>query len=159
MPRCLLKSVLPFVLTLCLGIIIGSAFGHRPRYSGRAVLVSSGSYYPSFHSGSCASRDAIFSGTSPVIITRKPQPVYTEEARKEHVEGSVKLSMTLRADGTVADIMPLRTLPAGLTEEAVKAAGRIEFIPATVGGHPVDVTQWVEYNFDEGEQSAVSDDN
>jgi hypothetical protein len=55
--------------------------------------------------------------------------------------------MILGADGNIHAIIPLNSLPGGLTEKAVKAASKIKFIPATIDGKPV--SQWVtlEYSF------------
>ncbi len=81
-----------------------------------------------------------------VIIT-KPEPGFTEEARKNGVMGTVKLRLALRADGTVSDVSVIKGLPDGLTERAIQAAKRIQFIPAQRDGR--NVSQWVsvEYNF------------
>ncbi|HEX8131264.1 MAG TPA: energy transducer TonB, partial [Pyrinomonadaceae bacterium] len=59
----------------------------------------------------------------------------------------VKLRLLLAADGTVRNIVPLVTLPDGLTEAAVAAARRIEFTPALKDGRAVSQYVTVEYNF------------
>jgi TonB family protein len=82
------------------------------------------------------------------VLTHKPEPEYTEEARRNGVRGRVRLQMTLDADGTVKHVLVLESLPFGLTESAVRAARRIRFTPATVGGRPVSTPVVVEYNFD-----------
>jgi protein TonB len=81
------------------------------------------------------------------VITSKPEPGFTEEARKYNVTGVVKLRLILKADGTVGDISVVKPLPYGLTERAITAAKRIQFTPAQRGGR--SVPQWVtiEYNF------------
>jgi hypothetical protein len=53
----------------------------------------------------------------------------------------------LGADGKMKYILPLVALPHGLTEEAIKAAKRIEFIPAMRNGQPVPYAIQIEYNF------------
>ena len=55
--------------------------------------------------------------------------------------------MVLAADGTVQNIVPLATLPEGLTEQAIEAARDIEFKPASKDGRPVSQYVTVEYNF------------
>jgi hypothetical protein len=144
---CFIKRVLPFVLTLTIGLLIGSLFGsvRRPaRVAGQFEFVHrSGGEYPSFHHG-C--RNA-YDYNAPAVITRKPEALYTVAARRDHVEGVVALGVMLKSDGTVSDITPLRELSGGLTEEAIKAARRIEFKPAYVYGRPADATQYVEYIF------------
>lgn len=81
------------------------------------------------------------------LITAKPEPSFTEEARRARVNGVVRLRAVLAFDGRVRNIHVVRRLPYGLTEKAVAAARGIKFKPARVNGVPV--SQWVtlEYNF------------
>jgi protein TonB len=85
--------------------------------------------------------------TSKAVITFKPEPEFTEQARQQGVTGAVRLRAVLGADGQVRHVIALKRLPAGLTEKCAAAARRIRFTPATVNGAPV--SQWVvlEYNF------------
>jgi TonB family protein len=80
-------------------------------------------------------------------ITFKPQPEYTEDARKNQIQGVVRIQMVLAADGTVKSVRAVSSLPHGLTEKALQAAKRIQFIPAKKDDR--NVSQWVtvEYNF------------
>ena len=55
--------------------------------------------------------------------------------------------MVLAADGTVQDIVPMTTLPDGLSEQAVEAARNIEFTPAAKDGRAVSQYMIIEYNF------------
>src|SRR5262249_26705657 len=59
--------------------------------------------------------------TRPRILAR-PVPGYTDEARRAHVEGAVKLSVVLNANGTVSDIRVTQPLGYGLDEKAMEAA-------------------------------------
>lgn len=82
------------------------------------------------------------------VIKSKPNPVYPREARAYGVEGQVKLRLILGADGKVRDEMDvLEGLPHGLTEEAIRAARRIEFEPARKDGRPVSQYVTVIYTF------------
>jgi TonB family protein len=85
--------------------------------------------------------------TKKAVIVSKPEPDYTEEARRNNVEGVVSLRVLLGADGRVRAIRVLRGMPYGLTNTAVAAARRIRFRPAVKDG--VSVSQWVqlEYHF------------
>lgn len=85
--------------------------------------------------------------TQRAVIIRKPEPGYTEQARKNDVSGVVRLRAVLDADGKVKHILVLRGLPDGLTEKAVSAARRIEFRPALRDGRPVAQYVTLEYNF------------
>lgn len=76
--------------------------------------------------------------TTPVEITYKPNPVYTDEARSLKLEGEVLLEMTFHADGTLHVNRVVRGLGHGLDEAAVNAANKIRFKPALRDGQPVD---------------------
>jgi TonB family protein len=81
------------------------------------------------------------------VITFKPEPGFTEEARQHGTTGVVRLRAVLAADGHVRNILAIRRLPDGLTQESVKAARKIRFTPATVNGQPVSQFVVLEYNF------------
>jgi periplasmic protein TonB len=81
------------------------------------------------------------------VIIRKPEPSFTEEARRNSVSGVVRLRAVLDADGKVRHILVLRGLPDGLSEMAVRAARKIEFRPAVRDGRPVSQYVILEYNF------------
>jgi TonB family protein len=80
-------------------------------------------------------------------ITSKPEPLYTEEARKNQVTGTVRLRLVLGANGSVSGIAPVSRLPDGLTEKAIEAARRINFTPAEKDGRKVSQYIVIEYNF------------
>ena len=77
----------------------------------------------------------------------KPEPQYTEEARKNQITGTVVLRVVFASSGEVVQIRAVRALPFGLTERAIAAARQIKFAPAMKGGHPVSVFMQLEYNF------------
>ena len=77
----------------------------------------------------------------------KPEPQYTEEARKNQTTGTVVLRVVFASSGEVVQIRAMRTLPFGLTERAITAARQIKFVPAMKGGRPVSVFMQLEYNF------------
>jgi TonB family protein len=80
-------------------------------------------------------------------LLSKPEPHYTEEARRNQVTGTVVLRVVFSSLGEVVDIRAVQSLPFGLTEKAIVAARQIRFVPATRGGHPVSVYMQLEYNF------------
>ncbi|MDQ1522316.1 MAG: hypothetical protein QOE47_240 [Pyrinomonadaceae bacterium] len=80
-------------------------------------------------------------------IIHKPEPRYTEEARKNEVTGTVRLRLVVMADGKVSSIVPVSHLPDGLTETAIRAARHIKFIPAVKDGRKVSQYVTIEYNF------------
>lgn len=75
--------------------------------------------------------------TEPLIKARPErlaQPEYTKEARAAHVEGRVRLELTVDEQGNVKDVRILKGLGYGLDDAAVAAAKRIRFKPATLCG-------------------------
>jgi TonB family protein len=92
----------------------------------------------------------IFSGkdvTSKARVLSKPEPQYTEEARKNQVTGTVVLRAVFTSGGQVTNIRAVSGLPYGLTERAIAAARQIRFTPATKDGRPVSMYIQLEYNF------------
>lgn len=88
------------------------------------------------------------SKTESFKITSKPKATYTEDARTNNVEGTVRLKVTLLASGQIGSIRPVTELPFGLTQQAVAAARKIKFEPKRVNGVLQSVIVTIEYNFD-----------
>ena len=84
----------------------------------------------------------------PIQITKRPRVQYTDEARREKIQGQVVLRVTFKADGTIGPISVIESLPNGLTDKAIEAAKLIEFKPATRNGIPFTVTKTVAYTFE-----------
>lgn len=80
-------------------------------------------------------------------ILYKEKAKYTEEARRNQVQGTVVLSVVFGADGRIREIRTIRALPHGLTETAIQAAQLIRFNPAIKDGRPVSVRANLEFNF------------
>ena len=80
-------------------------------------------------------------------MVSKPEPQYTEYARKHRVTGTVVLRGVFSSSGAVENITVLRGLPSGLSEQAVAAAQQIRFIPAIKDGRFVSTWMQLEYNF------------
>ncbi len=87
------------------------------------------------------------SGSNKVTIIAKPAATYTQVARENNIQGTVRLKVTLLASGEVGSITPVTRLGYGLTEQAVTAARRIEFEPKRVDGTPVSTVVTVDYGF------------
>jgi TonB family protein len=84
---------------------------------------------------------------TPVEITFKPNPVYTDEARGLKLEGEVLLEVSFGANGTLHVNRVVRGLGHGLDEAAIAAANKMRFKPAMRGGQPVDSTAVVHVMF------------
>jgi len=92
----------------------------------------------------------IFTGkdvTTKARLISKPEPQYTEDARKNQIVGTVVLKCVFSSSGQVTGISVRSGLPYGLTERAIAAARNIKFEPATKDGHKVSMWMQLEYNF------------
>jgi TonB family protein len=85
--------------------------------------------------------------TTKARLISKPEPQYTEDARKNQITGTVVLKVVFASNGSVTNIRTVSGLPFGLTERAIAAARQIKFTPATKDGHPVSMWMQLEYNF------------
>lgn len=85
--------------------------------------------------------------TAPVA-TYRPGAGYTPEARREKIEGTVKLSIVVDTLGNVADVQETSApLGFGLDKNAIDAVKKWKFNPATRAGDPVSVRVMVEVSF------------
>lgn len=85
--------------------------------------------------------------TSKAVITYKPEPDFTPEARRANLLGVVRLRATLASDGKIKHILVVMPLPHGLSGQAIQSAQAIKFTPAMVNGAPVSQRVILEYNF------------
>ena len=80
-------------------------------------------------------------------LISKPDPHYTEKARKNDVQGDVEFMLILWSTGKPKVLHITKRLPDGLTERALKAARKIKFKPAMVDGKPVSSFILAQFNF------------
>ncbi len=80
-------------------------------------------------------------------VISKPEPQYTEEARRSQITGTVILRVVFSRSGEVTNIRALQPLGGGLTEKAMAAARQIRFVPARRNGQAVSMYMQLEYNF------------
>jgi TonB family protein len=80
-------------------------------------------------------------------VLSKPEPQYTEEARRTGITGTVILRVVFSRTGEVTNIRAMQSLGSGLTEKAIAAARQIRFVPAKKNGQPVSMYMQLEYNF------------
>jgi TonB family protein len=80
-------------------------------------------------------------------LMSKPEPVYTETARRNGIAGTVVLKVIFSREGAVEGIRIVSELPDGLTENAIAVAKRIKFVPAVKDGRFVSMWIQLEYNF------------
>jgi TonB family protein len=75
-------------------------------------------------------------------------PQYTPDAMRAKIQGSVVVQVVILESGLVGDVKVVKSLdPNGLDQEAIKAAKRWLFQPATKDGKPVAVYAQLELNF------------
>jgi len=85
--------------------------------------------------------------TTRARVLSKPEPQYTEEARRAQITGTVILGVVFSRTGQVTNIRTIQPLCCGLTEKAIAAARSIRFVPAMRGGQVVSTYMQLEYNF------------
>ncbi|MCA1564272.1 MAG: energy transducer TonB [Acidobacteria bacterium] len=81
------------------------------------------------------------------VINAKPEPLYTEWARRFQISGKVRLRLVLGASGKVEGIIVVTRLAHGLTDAAIEAARGVSFTPAMKDGRLVSQYVTIEYNF------------
>lgn len=84
---------------------------------------------------------------TPLKITSKPRPAYTDKARQSNTQGTIQMAALFGTNGRVQHVLLLKRLGNGLDEEAVRAARRIQFQPEMKGGKPIAVVKQLEYSF------------
>lgn len=89
----------------------------------------------------------IGAGVSPPIPIYKPDPEFSEEARKAKFQGTCTLALIVGIDGRPSDIHVVSSLGMGLDEKAIEAVKNWKFQPAMKDGHPVRVPVEVEVDF------------
>jgi TonB family protein len=72
----------------------------------------------------------------------RPEAIYTDAARRNAVRGSVHMKVLVCLNGTVDWLLVTKGLPYGLNQNAVLAARKLIFTPATRNGIAVDC--WVD---------------
>jgi len=99
-------------------------------------------------------RDGREKGFHPPLPDRRPTILhrsiagYSDEARHRKISGTIIISLSLNLDGTLGDVKVVKSLGAGLDENALAAARQILFLPAIKEGAFVSVPNTVlEFTF------------
>jgi TonB family protein len=85
--------------------------------------------------------------TRRAAIVYRPEPLYTEEARRKQTTGTIRLRMVLSATGEVTNVTVVSGLPNGLNETAIAAAHATKFLPAEKDGRRVSQYVVIDYNY------------
>ena len=91
--------------------------------------------------------DSSTPGVSPPQLFYAPDPVFTEEARREKFEGTCVVSLVVDEQGNATRVQISTPVGHGLDEKALEAVKRYRFKPATLQGKPVPVRVNIEVNF------------
>ena len=75
-----------------------------------------------------------------------PKAIYPADAKRDKVEGTVAVRITIGEDGSVISAKA-SSGPARLRDAAVEAAYRARFKPTKVKGKPVKVSGTLNYDF------------
>ncbi len=119
------------------------------RSNGRGATVQTAGFAAQqFSQGSARPQQAETGpATTPVEIISKPNPVYTEEARRLHLQGEVLLEVSFGANGQLHVNRVVRGMGHGLDEAAISAANKMRFKPAQHYNQPIDSTAIVHVIF------------
>ncbi len=77
----------------------------------------------------------------------QPRAAYTDNARKNGVQGVVRLKVIFSENGGIGAISVVSGLAEGLTEQSIAAARKIVFIPLSSENKTLPVSKIVEYRF------------
>jgi TonB family protein len=77
----------------------------------------------------------------------KPEPEYSEEARKAKWQGAVLLQLVVDENGVPQEIRVVKSLGLGLDQKAIEAVQKWRFKPGLKDGKPVPVSANIEVNF------------
>jgi len=86
-------------------------------------------------------------GIDPPSLLREVKALYTDEARRQGIEGDVVLEIVVRRDGSVGDVRLQRGLDRGLDQRAIDAVRQWRFTPARLNGEAIPVVMTVTVNF------------
>lgn len=74
------------------------------------------------------------------------KPKYPKEAKKNHIEGTVRLEALIGTDGAVKKLEVISGDPA-LTDSALEAVKKWRYKPIKIQGEPVEVETEIDVNF------------
>ena len=73
------------------------------------------------------------------VALYKPEPEYSDDARRARLSGEVIVQLVIDENGRVRNMRIVRSLGLGLDEEALKCVSKWRFKPATKDGKPVAI--------------------
>jgi TonB family protein len=85
--------------------------------------------------------------TRRLFLVRKPKASYTDEARRNGKQGTIRTKVEFRSDGTIGAVTIDPSVDRSLAREVAKAISVIKFVPAEKDGAPVTIVKVVSYTF------------
>jgi len=136
------------------GVVRSTGFGDGVAVQPQASAARAGVRQAGFGDADVAAPPTVAHAAAPVApkvvpaeILSKPNPIYTDEARSQKIEGEVLLEVVFGASGKIHVLRVVRGLGHGLDDAAVRAAEQIRFKPALKDGQPSDSTAFVHIIF------------
>ena len=83
--------------------------------------------------------------TEAPVIPGFPDIDYSDEARKNGVEGTVKVTLTLAESGQATDVLLETQLPHGVSDAVLTGMKNFRFTPAKRDGKPISVKMYLNY--------------
>ena len=80
------------------------------------------------------------------VLLKRVSPEYPKKARKQHVEGTVRLHAVIAKDGSIKDLEVLSGDPL-LADAALKAVRQWRYKPTLLDGQPKEVTTTIDVVF------------
>ncbi len=126
-----------FTVALCAAVVL------------TAASCVSGQDQPAANSQTAPSPEVykIGTGVTPPRPIRQTDPEFSEQARKQHFQGTCILGLIVGEDGMPRNIRIIKPLGHGLDEKAIEAVRSWKFDPARKDGKPVAVEIAVEVDF------------
>lgn len=91
-------------------------------------------------------RVRVSQGVMRSLLISKQAPVYPEQARSEHIEGTVLMAMEISRDGSVCRILLISGHPL-LAPAAIEAVKQWKYRPYILNGQPIEVETQAQVNF------------
>jgi TonB family protein len=79
-------------------------------------------------------------------LIRRVPPVYPQEAKAAHIEGTVRFTATIGKDGRILDLQVVSGHPL-LAKSALAAVRQWEYKPTLLNGQPVEIITTIDVNF------------
>lgn len=156
------KKTVPFLLTFTLSILVVKSnlspkensvikIQEKPFVSSVATITGTGMAVGCHGSDSLNNQKYYLNPNleqKALQIISKPQPRYTDSARRNNTEGIVVLKVKfLKNERIGKEIEIITGLPDGLNEQAIAATWKIKFKPVVRNGKPITVTKTIVYKF------------